>query len=68
MPLAAYSKAKALLTAGMADLESTARIAGALPLGWSDPFPLLLAIDDELLPALIEAGKEERKRNPYEER
>jgi hypothetical protein len=35
MPLAAYSNAKALLTAGMVDFESTARRAGTLPLGWS---------------------------------
>jgi hypothetical protein len=35
IPLAAYSNAKALLTAGMVDFESTARRAGTLPLGWS---------------------------------
>ena len=32
MPLAAYSNAKALLTAGIVDFESTARRAGTLPL------------------------------------
>jgi hypothetical protein len=33
MLFAAYSNAKALLTAGIGDFESTARRAGTLPLG-----------------------------------